>query len=162
MPGPLWRSWKDWMVVYPCNTRDAPSLFKRRRPIRYSCEPVTNHPHTLPGTVPVLAIRTGPGRRPSPNSTPIVPKKPRLTRLLTAGPQPARWQPLRLGSLRFSKRLRWKAIQKAKRKGMSIRGIARELGINRATVRKYIDADTPPMRQVRSASTTPTPDTMAA
>ena len=62
----------------------------------------------------------------------------------------------------FLQKARWKAIQKAKRKGMSIRGIARELGINRATVRKYIDADTPPMRQVRSASTTPTPDTMAA
>ncbi len=62
----------------------------------------------------------------------------------------------------FLQKARWKAIQKAKRNGMSIRGIARELGINRATVRKYIDADTPPMRQVRSASTTPTPDTMAA
>ena len=62
----------------------------------------------------------------------------------------------------FLEKARWKAIQKAKCKGMSIRGIARELGINRATVRKYIDADTPPMRQVRSASTTPTPDTMAA
>ena len=62
----------------------------------------------------------------------------------------------------FLEKARWRAIQKAKRKGMSIRGIARELGINRATVRKYIDADTPPMRQVRIASTTPTPDTMAA
>ncbi len=62
----------------------------------------------------------------------------------------------------FLQKARWKAIQKAKRKGMSIRGIARELGINRATVRKYIDADTPPMRQVRSASTTPTSDAMAA
>ena len=62
----------------------------------------------------------------------------------------------------FLQKARWKAIQKAKRKGMSIRGIARELGINRATVRKYIDADNPPLRQVRIASTTPPPDTMAA
>ena len=62
----------------------------------------------------------------------------------------------------FLQKARWKAIQKAKRKGMSIRGIARELGINRPTVRKYIDADNPPTRQVRSAATTPPPDTMAA
>ena len=62
----------------------------------------------------------------------------------------------------FLQKARWQAIQKAKRKGMSIRGIARELGINRATVRKYMDADHPPTRQVRIASTTPTPDTMAA
>ena len=37
----------------------------------------------------------------------------------------------------FLQRERWKAIQKAKRKGLPIRGIAREFGINRATVRKY-------------------------
>ena len=62
----------------------------------------------------------------------------------------------------FLQKARWQAIQKAKRKGMSIRGIARELGINRATVRKYIDAETPPTRQSRIASTTPTSDTIAA
>ena len=39
---------------------------------------------------------------------------------------------------------RWKAVQKAKRKGLSIRGIARELSIHRDTVRKYIDAESPP------------------
>ena len=38
---------------------------------------------------------------------------------------------------------RWKAVQKAKRKGLSIRGIARELSIHRDTVRKYIDAERP-------------------
>ena len=40
---------------------------------------------------------------------------------------------------------RWKAVQKAKRKGLSIRGIARELGIHRETVRKYMNAERPPM-----------------
>ena len=40
---------------------------------------------------------------------------------------------------------RWKAVQKAKRKGLSIRGIARELGIHRETVRKYMHAESPPM-----------------
>ena len=39
---------------------------------------------------------------------------------------------------------RWKAVQKAKRKGLTIRGIARELGIHRETVRKYMDAESPP------------------
>ena len=36
----------------------------------------------------------------------------------------------------FLERERWKAIQKARRKGMSLRAIERELGIHRATVRK--------------------------
>ena len=40
---------------------------------------------------------------------------------------------------------RWKAVQKAKRNGLSIRGIARELRIHRETVRKYMNAESPPM-----------------
>ena len=42
---------------------------------------------------------------------------------------------------------RWKAVQKAKRRGLSIRGMARELGIHRHTVRRYIDAESPPTRR---------------
>ena len=38
---------------------------------------------------------------------------------------------------------RWKAVQRAKRKGLSIRGIAREL-LHRDTVRKYMNAESPP------------------
>ena len=45
---------------------------------------------------------------------------------------------------------RWKAVQKAKRKGLSIRGIARELGIHRDTVRKYMNAESPPMSRARA------------
>ena len=45
---------------------------------------------------------------------------------------------------------RWKAVQKAKRKGLSIRGIARELGIHRETVRKYMNAERPPMARATS------------
>ena len=48
---------------------------------------------------------------------------------------------------------RWKAVQKTRRKGLSIRGIARELGIDRATVRKYIDAESPPVSRRRASST---------
>ena len=40
---------------------------------------------------------------------------------------------------------RWRAVQKAKRKGLSMRGIARELGTHRDTVKKYINAESPPM-----------------
>ena len=61
----------------------------------------------------------------------------------------------------FLQRERWKAVQQAKRKGLSIRGMARELGIHRDTVRRYIDAESPPTR--RSSGTAPpsTSDTIS-
>ena len=49
---------------------------------------------------------------------------------------------------------RWKAVQKAKRRGLSMRGIARELGIHRDTVKKYMNAESPPTSPGRPASTT--------
>ena len=48
---------------------------------------------------------------------------------------------------------RWKAVQKAKRKGLSMRGIARELGIHRDTVKRYMNAESPPMSPSRLTST---------
>ena len=48
---------------------------------------------------------------------------------------------------------RWKAVRKAKRKGLSMRGIARELGIHRDTVKKYMTAESPPTSPGRPAST---------
>ena len=42
-------------------------------------------------------------------------------------------------------RARWKVVQEAKRRGLSLRAIARELGISRITVRKYVAARGPPM-----------------
>ena len=47
----------------------------------------------------------------------------------------------------FLQRERWKAVQQAKRRGLSIRGMARELGIHRHTVGRYIDAESPPTRR---------------
>ena len=47
----------------------------------------------------------------------------------------------------------WKAVQQAKLKGMSIRRMARELGIHRDTVRRYVDAEGPPTRRSPVAST---------
>ena len=56
----------------------------------------------------------------------------------------------------FLQRERWRAVQEAKRRGLSIRGMARELGIHRDTVRRYIDAESPPTRR----SPTSTSDTI--
>ena len=50
---------------------------------------------------------------------------------------------------------RWKAVQKAKRKGLSIRGIARELSIHRDTARKYMNAESPPMSPARATPAAP-------
>ena len=57
---------------------------------------------------------------------------------------------------------RWKAIQKARRKGMSLREIERELGIHRATIKKYMDADGPPGRRSRPAFTASSSDIVPA
>ena len=61
----------------------------------------------------------------------------------------------------FLQKERWKAVQKARRKGMSLRAIERELGIHRSTIRKYLEAGGPPRRQSRTVSISLTSDTMA-
>ena len=61
----------------------------------------------------------------------------------------------------FLQQERWKAVQQAKLKGMSIRRMARELGIHRYTVRRYIDAESPPTRQTPVGSTASPSDTIA-
>ena len=43
---------------------------------------------------------------------------------------------------------RWKAIQRARRKWLSLRAISRELGISRVTVRKYACAEQPPTKKL--------------
>ena len=50
----------------------------------------------------------------------------------------------------FLQRERWKAIQKARRKGMSLQAIERELGLHRSTITKYLRAEGP----ARSSSAT--------
>ncbi len=64
------------------------------------------------------------------------------------------------GKPTFLQRERWKAVQQTKLRGLSIRGMARELGIHRNTVRKYIDAESPPMRRSPAASTETRSDTI--
>ena len=62
----------------------------------------------------------------------------------------------------FLQRERWKAIQKARRKGMSLRAIERDLGIHRSTIKKYLDAEGPPTRRPWAGPTTSSSDAMAA
>ncbi len=47
---------------------------------------------------------------------------------------------------------RWDAVQAAKRHGLSIRAIARQLGLARGTVRKYVAASSPPVNPSRRPS----------
>ena len=61
----------------------------------------------------------------------------------------------------FLQKERWKAIQKARRKGLSLRAIERDLGINRATVRKYLESEGPTTRPPRAGPTTSASDTLA-
>ena len=43
---------------------------------------------------------------------------------------------------------RWKAIQKGRLKGLSLRAISRELGISRVPVRQYVYAEKPPTKKL--------------
>ena len=43
---------------------------------------------------------------------------------------------------------RWKAIQKGRLKGLSLRAISRDLGISRVTARKYAYAEKPPTKKL--------------
>ena len=60
----------------------------------------------------------------------------------------------------FLQQARWDAVQKAKLEGMSIRKMARELGLHRDTVRRYIDAESPPMRRSPAILPASTSDTI--
>ena len=44
---------------------------------------------------------------------------------------------------------RWNAVQKPKYRGLSIRGIARELGIRGSTAKKNMEAESPPLARAR-------------
>ena len=63
---------------------------------------------------------------------------------------------------RDGQRERWKAVQKARRKGRSLRAIERELGIHRSTVRSYLEAGGPPGWKQRMVPNPSISDTMAA
>ena len=60
----------------------------------------------------------------------------------------------------FLQRERWKAIQKARRQGISLR--SNRAGIHRSTTRKYLDAEGTPTRQSRAGPTASSSDTIQA
>ena len=62
----------------------------------------------------------------------------------------------------FLQKKRWKAIQKARGRGVSLRALERELGTHRATIKKYQDAGGTPTRQSQAGPTTSSSDTIAA
>ena len=45
-----------------------------------------------------------------------------------------------------TQRARWEAVQKARDQGLSLRAIARELGMSRVATRKYAIAESPPTK----------------
>ena len=47
----------------------------------------------------------------------------------------------------------WKAVHHARLQGVSLRGIAKQLGISRNTVRKYVDLSAPPTNQTPRRTT---------
>ena len=61
----------------------------------------------------------------------------------------------------FLEQARWDAIQKAKLQGLSVRRMAKELGLHRNTVRKYIDAESPPTRRSPTTSSASKSDPIA-
>ena len=63
-------------------------------------------------------------------------------------PRKSKGQQHRIPSAR--QRALWENVQQAKLRGLSIRAIARELGIHRNTARKYALAASPPLRHIRS------------
>ena len=69
---------------------------------------------------------------------------------------------MRLRCLGSQPRAKWlcgEAVQEANARGLSIRGIARELGIHRNTARKYAAAERPPVMALRNVAVA-LPDTM--
>ena len=71
-------------------------------------------------------------------------------------PRKSRAQQHRLPTPR--QRTLWENVQEAKSRGLSLRAIARELGIHRNTVQKYALAQSPPFRKINSTTRTPQPE----
>lgn len=64
----------------------------------------------------------------------------------SAKPPSARQQ--RMGDRRAARIARWEEVQRRHKEGESLRGIAREVGISRVTVRRLIDTPIPPRNRI--------------
>ena len=150
-----------------CGMKGASSLPRRLPPVRYSSETATDVPHLFLSRPPTLTAWANAGPRLSNHWTQGQWKRRIKGTTLTARPLSASPNPPPLASPNpasprkptFLQRERWKAIQKARRKGMSLRAIERELGIHRATIKKYLAAEGPPTQQPWAGPTGSTSDT---
>ena len=155
LPGRRWKCLKHWTDDWQCNTKGVSSPPSKRLRDQVSCAASAHGLYTrlFPAATPTVSSG---GRRTMWSQWAQCSKRtdyatmPIATALQEfAGPptpRPRKPTPLQTA--------RWKAVQKAKRKGLSIRGIARELGIHRETVRKYMHAESPPMARPRNVGST--------
>ena len=142
--------WKAWKVSWLCGTRERSSPAKRRRPAQAYSEASTDLPRT--GT-PTHGGLNGLGRRwdaalaALDTGTDITDADDTAvdngTVRVRKAPDRSSRRPTPLQTAR------WNAVQKAKRRGLSIRGVAREVGIHRDTAKKYMEAVSPPMKRDR-------------
>ena len=162
MPGRLWRSCKDWPAGCRCGMRDASSPPRRRHPVRYFSGTATEAPKVFLSDPPAPTGWANTG------ISTLEPLDSRAEdengggRITDGAATPGRPAAAPTRKPTFLQKERWKAIQKARRKGMSLRAIERELGIHRATIKKYTDAEGPPTRQSRVVSETSSSDTIEA
>ena len=161
MPARLWRSWKAWTAGSGCAMRDGIINAREAPP----SPAFLRNGHG--GSSTPLASPAGANHLDQHWATTLKSLDSRaadeedqagMTGGASAALTPATVPPRKPT---FLQKERWKAIQKAMRKGMSLRAIERELGIHRATIKKYMDADGPPGRRSRPALTASTSDTVA-
>ena len=57
------------------------------------------------------------------------------------------------------RRALWENVQQTRLKGLSLRAMARELGVHRNTIRKYALAESPSLRKKKSEASTQQPET---
>ncbi len=103
-------------------------------------------PHTGHPYMAVSTVWAGAGMWPWQHSTrrwtpPMLATRPSTTALS----QFERPPPRHVGSPLHSRRRSGTLYRRAKRRGLSIRAVAREVGIHRDTAKKYMEADNPPL-----------------
>ena len=83
-------------------------------------------------------------------STILPPQWPTLTPPITPGPEASQVQGATAPDTHPHQRALWYDAQQAKLRGLSLRAMARELGIHRNTVRLYVLAKSPPVRKKKA------------
>ena len=136
--------------IIPAREASPPPVFLRNGGGSYANSPV---PHPSPGT-----LAEGWGETLAPLDT--MADNAKESGSAVEGAASADKSPLKPARKpTFLQKARWKAVEKARRKGMSLRAIERELGIHRSTIKKYLDAEGPPTR--RSPAVPPAPSDTA-